>query len=276
MKTAPDQTPTQADWVYGPGGPPTEDDPTETYHEASKVYPSFAGRDFGGARRLASNERLQRATMRASTRHPVLDRVQLPDAPLPEVAFATALSGRQSVREFADESVRLADVAVVLRSAYGATGRRSERGLIGRPVPSGGGLYPLDVYLVPRRVEGLAGGIYRFDPFRDDLERSSADDAIDALTRASAYPEIVSAAACTLVLTASFWRSRFKYGPRSYRFILLEAGHAAQNALLALAALDLAAVPLGGFYDGRLDDLLDLDGLHRGSLYEIAFGPGAA
>ena len=35
------------------------------------------------------------------------------------------------------------------------------------------------------------------------------------------------------VVTGVFWRSRFKYGPRGYRFALLEAGHLVQNALLA-------------------------------------------
>ena len=50
-----------------------------------------------------------------------------------------------------------------------------------------------------------------------------------------------------------FWRTRFKYGLRGYRFALLEAGHVMQNAVLAAAALALPALPVGGFYDRRLD-----------------------
>ena len=68
------------------------------------------------------------------------------------------------------------------------------------------------------------------------------------------------------------WRSRFKYGERGYRFALLEAGHAAQNMLLAATALALAALPLGGFYDRRLDELVGADGLDEATLYAIALG----
>jgi hypothetical protein len=42
--------------------------------------------------------------------------------------------------------------------------------------------------------------------------------------------------------------------------------------LLAAAALELAAVPLGGFFDGRLDGALGLDGVERSSLYLVSIG----
>jgi SagB-type dehydrogenase family enzyme len=72
-----------------------------------------------------------------------------------------------------------------------------------------------------------------------------------------------------------FWRSRFKYGQRAYRFTLLEAGHVAQNALLAAAALGLAAVPLGGFYDRKVDAFLGVDGLQEAALYLLPVGSAA-
>ena len=75
-----------------------------------------------------------------------------------------------------------------------------------------------------------------------------------------------------IAVTAMVWRSRFKYGARAYRFVLLEAGHVAQNVLLAAAALGLAAVPLGGFYDREVDAVLGADGLYEASLYLIPVG----
>ncbi len=84
--------------------------------------------------------------------------------------------------------------------------------------------------------------------------------------------EIAERAAALLVVTAMIWRSRFKYGERGYRFALLEAGHAAQNMLLAATGLALAALPLGGFYDRRLDELVGADGLDEATLYAIALG----
>ena len=70
----------------------------------------------------------------------------------------------------------------------------------------------------------------------------------------------------------TFWRSRFKYGQRGYRFALLEAGHLAQNVLLAAEALDLGAAPIGGFYDRQLAEFLEIDGVNEGPLYVIPIG----
>ncbi len=88
----------------------------------------------------------------------------------------------------------------------------------------------------------------------------------------SPYDELLDAAALLVVVTGVFWRSRFKYGLRGYRFTLLEAGHLGQNLLLAAAALDLAALPVGGFYDRRVERLLGVDGVNESALYLFAVG----
>jgi SagB-type dehydrogenase family enzyme len=69
-----------------------------------------------------------------------------------------------------------------------------------------------------------------------------------------------------------FWRSRFKYGLRGYRFTLLEAGHLVQNVLLSCTALGLAAVPIGGFYDRPVDELLGVDGVNESVVYAVSLG----
>jgi SagB-type dehydrogenase family enzyme len=79
-------------------------------------------------------------------------------------------------------------------------------------------------------------------------------------------------AAAIVAIVAVFWRSRFKYGLRGYRFALLEAGHVAQNLLLACTAADLPAVPLGGFFDARLNRLIDLNGVDEAAVYAVALG----
>ena len=78
--------------------------------------------------------------------------------------------------------------------------------------------------------------------------------------------------ASALLITASFSRARSKYGIRGYRNVLLEAGHAAQNVLLAAAALGVAACPVGGFVDEGLNSLLALDGVGRAVVYLLRLG----
>src|SRR3954470_6553626 len=65
------------------------------------------------------------------------------------LALGAALRARQSCRAFAPRALALADLSTLLQAAYGvvATLPVGDSELLTRPVPSGGGLYPLDLYL---------------------------------------------------------------------------------------------------------------------------------
>lgn len=269
------QTAALSSWIYhDPDGPPL-DDPAELYHEASKIYPSFAGRDTSGVRLLESTPQLQQSAARGVKRHPQLPAVGLPVAALPDVSLADAVRRRESLRAFAHEPLALSDLATVLHTAYGVThATRLPGGRRGQPlraVPSGGALYPLELYVLAERVESLDRGLYHYDPWRHALEclPVRADHAVADLT---AYPELLEPAAALLVVTAVFWRTRFKYALRGYRFALLEAGHVGQNVALASAALELAALPVGGVYDRRLEEVLGVDGVNESVVYLFALG----
>lgn len=269
------QTATLASWIFGgPDGPPL-DDPAELYHEASKIYPSFAGRDTGGVRLLESTPQLQLSAVRGVKRHPQRAAVALPPPRLPDVSLAQAVERRESRRTFADRPLPVAQLATVLHTAYGVThatrlpGNRNGQPL--RAVPSGGALYPLELYLLVQRVEGLERGLYHYDPWRHALEclPPGADHAVGDLT---AYPELLEPSAALLVVTAVFWRTRFKYALRGYRFALLEAGHLGQNVALAATALELAALPVGGVYDRRIEEVIGVDGVNESLVYVFALG----
>ncbi|WZB69016.1 nitroreductase family protein [Achromobacter xylosoxidans] len=58
------------------------------------------------------------------------------------------------------------------------------------------------------------------------------------------------------MIAADFAASANKYGPRALSYVPLEAGHAAQNALLAAVACDCHAVEIGGFMERELATLL--------------------
>jgi SagB-type dehydrogenase family enzyme len=133
----------------------------------------------------------------------------------------------------------------------------------------------MNAYVATMEVEGLPPGLYHYDPGRHALAEIRRANLRGDLGGALVERSNADAAAM-LFLTASFWRCRFKYGLRGYRFALLEAGHIAQNAILAAAALDVAALPIGGYFDRRIDGLLDIDGLHESTIYLIALGPRRA
>ncbi len=252
---------------------PAPDDPAETFHEASKLSPATTAYELRGAARLFASAELRASAARAVRRHPLAEVVALGRrTPLP-MRVDAAIAARRSVRIFDKRPLARGELAALLHAGYGVTGELEAEGEPVQPVravPSGGALYPLELFAIVRRVSGLTPGIYHYDPLANVLERCARRDA--DLTRLSPYDRELESAAASLVIAATFWRSRFKYGLRAYRFTLLEAGHLAQNLLLAATALDLASFPLGGFYDRRLDALLGLDGVDESSLAMVCVG----
>lgn len=243
--------------LYGEGEPAL-DDPAELYHEASKLYPALAFRQAAGMARLRVSDELQEVSMQATRRN-----AQLPSHPLPRplrpcCSLWTALDARRSTREFGGPLDRQR-LATLLDAGYGV--RRRDR----RTVPSGGALYPLELYLLER-------GVFRYDPELHALEEHDDADPWSAFVAACPVPEVANGAAAVILVLAVFGRSRFKYGQRGYRFTVLEAGHVVQNVVLAAAALDIAALPFGGFYDAKIDALVGADGVEESVLYGVVLG----
>lgn len=204
---------------------------------------------------------------------PYADRAKItlpPDPPGVPVLLEDALLRRESARSFGPGPVALADLGKLLRCSVGVT--RDNAGTpFPRPfraTPSGGALYPLELYLWARDVDGLEPGLYHYDPAEHELDVLGQVDLAPAFVQR----DLVESAAAVLLLSAVFFRSVFKYGERGYRFILIEAGHVAQNALLAAAGENLAAVPVGGYFDRDIDRAMLLDGLHESVVYTLLVG----
>ncbi len=270
------QTARWVEVVYGQR--PGFDDPAEAYHEASKVSPAQVGRQIEGARRLESSPDLQISSTRAVKRRggPV---IPLPSPLAPTGALWAAIHERRSRRVFKEASFCAEALSALLEAGYGVTGVLESPadawGLPLRAVPSGGALYPLELYVAALRVADLEPGLYHFDPLRPGLEVIRTGLTNAEVETLSTYPEIVSGCGALVLVAAIFGRTRFKYGLRGYRFALLEAGHVGQNIVLTATALGLAAVPLGGFYDRRTDEFLGLDGVNESTLYTVAVGESA-
>ena len=155
--------------VYGDTGVPL-DDPAETYHEASKLYRSTLVRQVEGSILLSLSPELQASARRAVKRHLNRRAFALPDPALPGLSLVDALRARRSGRRFGPGEMTMRDLATVLHSAYGITRHATpEDPQPLRAVPSGGALYPLEVYAALTRVEEVEAGLYHFDPLRHSL-----------------------------------------------------------------------------------------------------------
>jgi len=193
--------------------------------------------------------------------------IQLPEPIVKgEMSLEEALLHRRSVREYSDAPLSLENVSQLLWAAQGVTNNTG-----GRTAPSAGGLYPLEVYLVAERVEGLNQGIYRYIPDTHRLETVKGGKFNEELCKRSLNQSWVKDGAINIVISGVYERTTKKYGERGVRYVHLEAGHAAQNICLQATALHLGAVTVGAFDDEGVRDLLEM-GKGETPLYVIPIG----
>jgi SagB-type dehydrogenase family enzyme len=210
-------------------------------------------------------------------------RFDQPDNSLPSLKLppgtgsklSTLLEKRRSCRSFEPRPLPLPVVSEILAAAYGITGINSITGelapLCARPLPSAGGLYPLEIYLSFQNVEGADDGLYRYNPLHHLLELVRTGHVTKQLTPFMNGQPFMEGANVIFFITADFARTLKKYGPRGYRYLLLEAGHCGQNISLLAAENDLGALCAGGFLDRGLNDFLDLEE-HEYTVYCVAVG----
>ena len=134
------------------------------------------------------------------------------------------------------------------------------------------GEYPVDLYLAANSIEGLSPGIYRYRPQEHSLDVVREGDFRNQLSLASLSQGVVARASAVLVMAGVFQRSRQKYGERSYRYVLIECGHIAQNVYLAATSMGLGACAVGAFLDDEVNGLLGLDGEEEAALYLVCVG----
>lgn len=244
-------------------------DLAEEFHQACKVAAAFPGQSLGPAGRyLATTQDAPFALGRKSLAH-VGPRIALPAPQALERDLRAITFGRRSWLPAHCGALDLKLAGTVLGLSAGASPDRPEL----RVTPSGGAMYPLDVFAIAHAVDGLAAGAYLYDPLEHALlPRGEVDPhSFHALASAAgAMPQ----PALTLAVVGTFARSRTKYGLRGYRFTLLEAGHLVQAAVTVATALGLRTLPWGGFVDAAVDAQLELDGLERSCIYLLAVSAG--
>ncbi len=178
------------------------------------------------------------------------------------------VQARRSRREYSGEPLSLEELSRLLHAAQGITEPQTQH----RAAPSAGALYPIEVYLAVQDVTGLDSGIYHYAVQTHALELLRQGDFSKSVMETGVGQAHLGNANVCFVLSAIFQRTRWKYRWRTYRYLLLEAGHIGQNLCLAATAMGLGACPVGAFLDDDLNALLGLDGQNEAALYILATG----
>jgi SagB-type dehydrogenase family enzyme len=186
------------------------------------------------------------------------------------LATEEAIQRRRSVRGYSGQPMTLDEFSRLLYYTDGINTERRGRRL--RAAPSAGALYPIEVYPVVHRVEGLEPGLYHYAVRDHALELLRAGNLQGEINRHGLMQGFLGEANLVLVLTAIFQRLRWKYESRTYRYALLEAGHLGQNVYLVATSMGMGACAVGSFADDGLNNMLEVDGQHEAAVYMLAVG----
>ena len=171
------------------------------------------------------------------------------------LSLEETIQNRRSVRDYRDAPLSLAEVSQLLWAAQGITDLQGHR-----TTPSGGALYPLEVFLVAGKVRDLAPGVYRYVPKNHELHLVTPGDRRKDLCLAALNQEPVHRAPVVFLLAAVYDRITGKYGARGRRYAHIEAGHVGQNVQLQAVSLGLASAVIGAFEEERVRKALTLTG----------------
>jgi SagB-type dehydrogenase family enzyme len=193
-----------------------------------------------------------------------------------ESEFVRVLEARRTWREFAAKPVSLEKLAALLWWSFGVQGGAKIPGvgnLALKTSPSGGAMHPLEAYVVVRKVEGLAAGIYHYGAAEHRLELMRKGVRGGEIARMLGGQRWASGAAFVVMLTAVFGRTQWKYEhARAYRVVLAEAGHQCQTFCLTATWLGLAPFCTMALADTQIEKTLGIDGVSESVLYAAGAG----
>ncbi|GGA66134.1 SagB/ThcOx family dehydrogenase [Ornithinibacillus halotolerans] len=250
----------------------------ELYHENSKYHPS-----------LFSLQCPRPMPERQVVIDNYINKIELPTADkllFPEISLGEILMKRRSKRKFGDP-ITFQELAIILSYSVGVSSvdeivkENKVNYLFYRTYPSGGGIYPVELYFYINQVDDLQSGFYKFVPESNCIyllninqqEDKDIDDMYffikeDSNTEESPFGQ----AAVNFFFVANMQIITKYYGLRAYRLVQKEIGHIAQNMLLVSTALNINAVPIEGFFDDIVNKKLHLDGIKNIATYSILLG----
>ena len=196
-----------------------------------------------------------------------------------------ALFKRYTGRNFdPSASLPLAVAARLLQRTFGAqTQRMMAPGafVLKKASPSAGGLHPIEAYVLARRVEGVAPGLYHYHSAKHTLEPLGELDDAGAATLASqavADQHWFVDAPMMVVMSARVLRNFWKYRnhAKALRAITLDAGHLSQTFYLLAAEAGMPAFVTAAINEAVIERAFGLDPLCDAVLAVCGCGPAGS
>jgi len=195
------------------------------------------------------------------------------------INWESVVLNRHSTRGFGRAPVSFAQVSNLLTMSFGLKnhgqwlkGAPPDGAWPSRALPSGGGLYPLECYVLAMAVDGLPRGLYHLSLSHGCLSQLRTDPATFDFRTFWGQHRLFGEPSVIFFVTSIFAKSRIKYGARSLRYILLEAGGIASHSNLVAGAMGLDFCIDGGGYENKIEELIGLDPRQEGQIITFMAG----
>ncbi|MBU3228917.1 SagB/ThcOx family dehydrogenase [Clostridium algidicarnis] len=249
----------------------------ELFHRNSEINSLNAYNFSKGILRAISDKEFINECFNHKCLHEDKEVIKLPDpnSKLTTLNLFDVIFKRRSVRSFSNEPMTFEELSTILFYSSGMTGKydktddKTYKCLFA--YPSAGALMPLDSYILINNVKDINPGIYYYDPIKHVLKFIKGIEW-NELPKITFSYNLSKQAAFVIYILGSMRLTGYKYGDRGYRFMLLEAGHLAQNIYLTSTGIGGGAVASGGFLDVEVLELLDLNDKDMFVLYEMIIG----
>jgi SagB-type dehydrogenase family enzyme len=186
------------------------------------------------------------------------------DFKLPKPSFTgkmsveTSMTKKKSVRHFAADPLTLEQLSQLLWAANGVLPVDAISGATVKTLPSAGGIYPLEIFLLTgdKSVKGLPAGVFHYNTMNNSLLMISSGDARMALAQAALSQIWMASAPVTIVIAGAFGKSTAKYGQRGIQYTFMESGAANQNLYLQAEAIGLRVGTVGAFDENAVSSAI--------------------
>ncbi|MFY3790333.1 SagB/ThcOx family dehydrogenase [Ureibacillus sp. MALMAid1270] len=168
-----------------------------------------------------------------------------------EICNEKLISSVRSTRETTEKKMELRNVFRILHTSYLL---EKEDNDFHSYNPSAGGLYPIEFYVFLLNIDNVKSAIYHYHREKGILSYIREID-LDFIPETNKF---VTKSNFFIVMTGKVDNILFKYGSRGYRYLLIEAGHIGQNLKIVSDYLNIKNRAIGGFYEKKLVDILQL------------------
>lgn len=251
----------------------------ELFHESTKNNKGNRAKFGGRINAYLNLPRFIIEQVNNQKRYLLKEKIALLDSKEIKLSVKEMFKKRKSERDFEQCSLEISDISTIFDLAI-KVNRISKVSILPnetlcfRPYPSGGGLYPIELYIIANDIRGLERGTYHYNATSHSLSLLKLDVKNDELSEIlmDVDEQFVNSVGAILILTAVLQRSTTKYGDRGYRYTLLEAGHLAQNISLAATSIEVANLAWGGYDDDALSEYVGIDCVNEPVVHMMFLG----